>query len=157
MKAWHQALYKGFFSFLKNSGDARGLSLVEVLVSAIFVALSVVAVISATSTGVRLQVTDNDRRQARALIQSALEDRYDFRNYPTIVSNTTQTEAVTIDSRGGNPLPGVMTTTVKDVAPVTDNGCTFPAKQVTISCKWNVDPEASDSIELIKIVAQAQP
>ncbi|MBN2035745.1 MAG: hypothetical protein JW768_03295 [Chitinispirillaceae bacterium] len=136
--------------------NTQGLSLVEVLVSAIFVALSVVAVISAVSSGVRLQVTDNDRRQARALIQSVLEDRFDFRNYPTIVSNITQTETMTIDSRGGNPLQGVLTTVVTDVSPVTDNGCTFPGKQVAITCRWNVDAQAADSITLTKILAPVQ-
>jgi Tfp pilus assembly protein PilV len=157
MTAWQRTLYGKILSVYKNSGDARGLSLVEVLVSAVFVALSVVAVISSASTGVRLQVSDNDRRQARAIMQSVLEDRYDFRSYPTIVSNTTRTETVTIDSRGGNPLQGEMKTVVTDVAPITDNGCTFSAKQVTISCKWNEDQNTQDSIQLTKTIAQAQP
>lgn len=141
---------------LSKGTDAHGFSLVEVLVSAVFVALSVVAVVSAVSTGVRLQVTDNDRRQARTLVQSVFEEQYDFRNYNSIVSNTTRTETVVIDNRDGNPLQGELTTIVHDAAPGTDNGSSFPAKQVTITCRWKSDPQTADSIQLTKIVAQAQ-
>jgi type II secretory pathway pseudopilin PulG len=141
---------------LSKGTDAHGFSLVEVLVSAVFVALSVVAVVSAVSTGVRLQVTDNDRRQARTLIQSVFEEQYDFRNYNSIISNTTRTETVVIDNRDGNPLQGELTTIVRDATPGTDNGSAFPAKQVTITCTWNIDAQTADSIQLTKIVAQAQ-
>jgi hypothetical protein len=139
-----------------NGQGASGFSLVEVMVSGVFVALSVVAVISAVTTGVKLQVTDNDRRQVRAFIQSVFEERYDFRNYNAIAPNTSQTETVVVDDRNGNPLQGTMTTVTQEISPVADNGSTFPARQVTITCRWNSDGQTADSLQLSKIVAQAQ-
>lgn len=136
--------------------NAEGSSLIEVLVSAFFVAFSVIAVVSAVSSGARLQVTDNDRRQARALLQSIFEERYDFRNYNYITPGVPQTETVIIDERGGNPLLGTLSTTVLEISPATDNGTVFPAREVTLSCRWNVDPNVLDSITLTKIIAQAK-
>jgi type II secretory pathway pseudopilin PulG len=156
MKASLRTLSNGGKLLLDKDADARGFSLVEVIVSAVLVSLSVVAVVSSVSTGVRLQVTDNDRRQARTLIQSVFEEQYDFRNYNSIVPNTTHTETVIIDNRDGIPLQGELTAVVQNTTLGADNGCTFPARQVTITCRWNVDPQTVDSIQLTKIIAQAQ-
>jgi Tfp pilus assembly protein PilV len=136
--------------------EAQGFSLVEALVSALFVALSVVAVVSAVSTGARLQVTDNDRRQARALLQSIFEEQYDFRNYNYITPGAPQTETVIIDERGGNALQGTLTRSILEIAPLTDNGTTFPAREVTLTCRWHVDEHTVDSVSLTKVVAQAK-
>ncbi|MBN1128171.1 MAG: hypothetical protein JXA71_04260 [Chitinispirillaceae bacterium] len=156
MKTALGAIIKTVQPLSGKGGNAHGFSLVEVMVSAVFVALSVAAVVSAVSTGVRLQVTDNERRQARALIKSLFEEQYDFRNYQSIVPTTARTETVVIDERDGSLLQGELTTTVEDVSPATDNGCAVPARQVTLTCKWNTDPQTVDSIRLTKIVAQAQ-
>ena len=156
MKVLLQTVKKRFRLLVGTCRSERGFSMVEVLVSGVFVALSVVAVVTAVTTGVKLQVNDNDRRQARALIKSVFEEQYDFRNFNSIVSNTTRTETVVIDERGSAQLQGEMTIAVQDVTPATGNGTTFPAKQVTITCRWNTDPGILDSIRLTKIVAQAQ-
>jgi len=137
-------------------GRSSGFSLVEVMVSGVLVAFSAAAVISVVSSGARLQVTDNDRRQARTLIKSEFEEHYDFRDYSTIVSNITQTEAVVIDEREGNQLQGTLTRRVKDTSVTTSSGTTLPAINVVITCAWNTDPQSADSLTMSKIVAQAQ-
>ncbi|MBN2035125.1 MAG: hypothetical protein JW768_00150 [Chitinispirillaceae bacterium] len=130
-----------------------GYTLVETLVSGVLLVFAVTAAVAVVGTGTQLGNTDNERRQARAVLRSVFEQHYDYRDFNTIASTLDRTEQVVIDERFGTPLVGDLTHTVRTENVLTGGGTTFPVRRVVLKLKWTNIDNISDSISLSKLVA----
>jgi type II secretory pathway pseudopilin PulG len=140
----------------KKSKKNAGYSLIETLVSGMLMVFAVTAAVAVVGTGTQLGTSDNERRQARAVIRSMFEQSYDFRNFNQIPASGTTVEDVQIDERMGNPLVGQLTRTITTENVVTNSGTTCPAKKVALKLQWTSIDGTTDSITLTKMVANAQ-
>jgi type II secretory pathway pseudopilin PulG len=132
-----------------------GFTLIEVIVGAVLVSLSVIAVVSVVNTGSALERSNNDRRAARALIRSVFEQDYDLRDYNTVSGDTTFNDSVVIEERQTNSLNGNVKTRI--VAENIANGAVeVQGKAVSINCGWTAENGARDSVALTKIYARAK-
>jgi prepilin-type N-terminal cleavage/methylation domain-containing protein len=92
----------------------RGFTLVEILVAAAIVSLSVVSVVAFVRKGQEQIALDKHRRTARSIVERTIEDsQYDLYNYPNLVSGAV-TRTDTIDGRYTPPLTGTLTVSVGD-------------------------------------------
>jgi type II secretory pathway pseudopilin PulG len=140
----------------KIPGNNAGHSLVEVLVSGILLVFAVTAAVAVVGTGTQLTASDNDRRQARAVIRTVFEQSYDYRDFNVIPVNGTTTEEVLIDERMGLPLTGHLTKTVTEETIGTNSGTPLTVKKVNLSLCWTSPEGIADSISFTKIVARAR-
>lgn len=138
------------------SDKKDGFTLVEVIVAAALITVSVIAVVAVVNTGSMLERSDNDRRQARVLIRSKFEQQYDFRNINTIPHDTTIFDSVVIDEREGTPLKGFVTTVIAAENITSNNNTAIPAIRIEMNCSWTETNGVGDSIKLTKILAKAQ-
>lgn len=132
-----------------------GFTLVEVLVAAILITISVIAVVSVVNTGSVLEKSNNDRRAARAVLRSFFEQDYDLRDYTTVPGDTTFSMSIVIEERQPNPMNGNMKTRIVTDT-IVNGSLEVQGKIVTITCSW-VEPNGiGDSVALTKIYAKAQ-
>ena len=141
---------------LKKVRKNAGYTLVETLVSGMLLVFAVSAAVAVVGTGTQLGASDNERRQARAIIRSVFEQSYDFRDYNQIPGNSVTVEDVQIDDRMGNPLIGQLSRTTSTENIVTNSGTSCPVKRVTLLLSWTSADGSNESITLSKIVADAQ-
>ena len=139
----------------KNRKNA-GYTLIETLVSGMLLVFAVSGAVAVVGTGTQLGASDNERRQARAVIKSVFEQTYDYRDYNQIPDNSVTVEQVTIDERMGNPLVGQLTSTTRLENIVTNSGTSCPVKNITLLLSWTSPDGTNESITLNKIVANAQ-
>ena len=140
----------------KKSGKNAGYTLIETLVSGMLLVFAVTAAVSVVGTGTQLGTSDNERRQARAIIRSVFEQAYDYRDYNQIPGNIVTVEDVQIDERMGNPLVGQLSRTITTENFVTAAGVSCQAKRITLNLQWTSVDGITDHITLTKIVADAQ-
>jgi type II secretory pathway pseudopilin PulG len=139
----------------KNRKNA-GYTLIETLVSGMLLVFAVSGAVAVVGTGTQLGASDNERRQARAVIKSVFEQTYDYRDYNQIPDNSVTVEQVTIDERMGNPLVGQLTSTTRLENIVTNSGTSCPVKNITLLLTWTTPDGTNESITLNKMVANAQ-
>ena len=139
----------------KNRKNA-GYTLIETLVSGMLLVFAVSGAVAVVGTGTQLGASDNERRQARAVIKSVFEQTYDYRDYNQIPDNSVTVEQVTIDERMGNPLVGQLTSTTRLENIVTNSGTSCPVKNITLLLSWTSPDGTNESITLNKMVANAQ-
>jgi prepilin-type N-terminal cleavage/methylation domain-containing protein len=148
----------GAFAFLLRT--ASGFTLVEVMISAILVTICLSAVAAIVRVGTDLQVSDNNRRQARMILRSTFENEFGFRQYGTIPDSTVRDTIVDIDPGDGNVLKGELTKTTCSDSVSSVTGTRVPVKIITLSLKWNepgADSNAAErSITLYKLLAAVQ-
>lgn len=130
-----------------------GYTLVEVMVSGILMTFSISAVVAVMGTGSQLGVSDENRRQARAVVRTSFEQEYDFRNFNTIPDSMQQVDSVAINPRQGNALTGERITRVVIDSMNTDNGVGVPVKRITITLRWVDVDGAADSVFFTKLLA----
>jgi type II secretory pathway pseudopilin PulG len=124
----------------KASGIFRstaGFSLAEVLISAILVTICLAAVGVVVRVGTQLQTTDNNHRQARAILRSTFENEFCFRQYATIPDSASTNIIINIDPRDGNILQGEMTKLTASDTVTATNGTSLPVKKITLTLRWN--------------------
>jgi hypothetical protein len=143
-----------FLPHKKPDNRIAGSSLVELLVSSVLVSFAVAAVVAVVVTGMQLSTSDNDRREARSIVRSIIEQRYDYKNYSTIPETYSAANTVEIDKRDGASLTGELSERVVTSTVATDNGTNIPVREVTVVLKWSEVDGVSDSIKLIKRLAQ---
>ncbi|MCL2220466.1 MAG: hypothetical protein FWB94_11375 [Chitinispirillia bacterium] len=150
----------------------NGFTIVELLVAAVLVLISVVAVVSVVRKSADMQVNDFHHRQARTVIIQYFETSFDsFRttgysvNGVTISNNITTYQpvpemSITLDDRGGAPavpLTGKISfRVVEGTESVTLAGAgpeTVVFHEITIRVRWD-DGGMSDSVVLTKRVAE---
>jgi type II secretory pathway pseudopilin PulG len=140
----------------KKTGCNAGYTLIETLVSGVLLVFAVTAAVAVVGTGTQLGTSDNDRRQARAVIRSQFERNYDFRDFNTIPQNSSTVEDVTIDERMGTPLVGQLTRAITTENVVTNSGTACSVKRVQLTLQWMDVNGVADSITLTKLMAEAQ-
>ena len=113
----------------KKSGKNAGYTLIETLVSGMLLVFAVSAAVAVVGTGTQLGASDNERRQARAIIRSVFEQTYDFRDFNQIPASSATVEDVHIDERMGNPLIGQLSRTITAENIVTNSGTSCPVKK----------------------------
>jgi type II secretory pathway pseudopilin PulG len=133
-----------------------GYTLIETLVSGMLMVFAVTAAVAVVGTGTQLGASDNERRQARAIIRSVFEQAYDYRDFDQIPGNNVTVEEVQIDERMGNPLVGQLRHTITTGNIVTNSGTSCPVKRIALNLQWTSVDGTTDSIILTKVVANAQ-
>jgi type II secretory pathway pseudopilin PulG len=141
-------------SAIKNNS---GYTLIEVLVSGILLVFAVTAAVAVVGTGTQLGTSDNDRRQARAVVRSIFEQSYDYRDFNIIPESDTAVEDIQIDERMGNPLVGQLTRTIITETITTNSGTPLSVRRVVLSLRWASVDGTADSITLTKLIASVQP
>lgn len=128
-----------------KKSNPSGFSLVEVLVAAAVVALSLVSVVAFVRKGQEQVALDRHRRMARAIVERTLEDpAYNMINYPSLVTmNLLRTNLDTIDVHTTPPLTGSLRVKISDVDSTTYSGAlttgnvTVPYRKVTVTMAWS--------------------
>ena len=122
----------------------------ELVVSAVIMAIAVAAIVAVVRTSTGMQVTDYDRRQARAIIMNMFETRFPYNHAPfgeyefnsgtslindagalILTPNPWQDSTVVINTVGTTPLLGDMRVRV---VPEVIGG--VPTHRVDISITW---------------------
>ena len=127
----------------------RGMSLVEVLIASLVIALSVIAVVAFVRKGQDMLAIDQHRRMARGIIQRTLEnDKYQPENFNNLVT-TSATSSVVIDSEMTPQLAGSFTIAVSDSQPKVNN---HPAtyRTVTATVWWTEAGGRNDTVKIAK-------
>jgi hypothetical protein len=134
----------------------NGFSLVEALVAAALLSLSIIMIVAVIKNGRAIDINDLHRRQARAIINGVLgSPHYDYTNYVYLHANpgTKSDSTVTLDPRdGSSPLTGAL----KIQTIVVPSGGTIPfdVVKIIITVTWQ-EPEFPDSIVIEKWVTEA--
>jgi hypothetical protein len=131
-----------------------GSSLAELIVAAFLVSLSIAAVVAVIGAGSQLTASDTNRRQARSIVRSVIEEHYDCKNFSAIPENLSRIDSVEITPREGCTLRGAICERVESSTVVMDNGIEIPVRNVTVVISWNESTGTADSIKLVKKVAQ---
>ena len=136
----------------------RGYSLVEVLVAAAVVALSLIAVVAFVRKGQEMIAIEKHRAMARGIVERTLESgQYQSENYdklpapPTTVTTTTTT--VVLDA--GTNLSGSLSVSVgAQVAQV--NSVDAPYRAVTATVTWTEPGGSNETVTVAKWLADVK-
>jgi hypothetical protein len=118
---------------------SEGFSLVEVLVAAFIVALSIISVAAFIRKGNDMIALDKHRREARAAVERTIENPlYQRANYPNLFQNTLS-QTIPIDPDFAT-FQGTLTVTIGNE--LTDVGINAgankpPYRTITVSVTWN--------------------
>lgn len=137
----------------KKLKSKNGVTLVELLVAAGVLSIAIIAIIAVITKGRELQVADNHRRQARAVIDSLMENKYDDRYFDTI----------SVDTISNNHTLGTgFTATITQEVVRRDtnitiglNTSTIPRKIILIKVRWN-EASGPDSIQIQKQITDVR-
>ncbi|MBN1982872.1 MAG: type II secretion system protein [Chitinivibrionales bacterium] len=135
-----------------TTSSCSGYSLVELLVAAVILTLIIAVVVASIRKGSEIDVADNYRRQARALIINLMETDFNHRNF-----NTLQQENVTIpvslSNQNGHQIGAtIQRSVVGNFMVVT--GTTFPVWEIDITVRWPIPavPNQNEMITLRKVI-----
>jgi prepilin-type N-terminal cleavage/methylation domain-containing protein len=135
----------------------RGFSLVEVLVAAAVIALSLFAVVAVVRKGQDMIAIEKHRGMARGIIEQTLEKppyQPEYYNSLTTISSPTATNVI-IDP-GMNPnLQGSLTVAV-GAEVTTVNSVTAPYRAVTATVTWTESGSPSQTVTITKWLADVQ-
>ncbi|MBN2036990.1 MAG: type II secretion system protein [Chitinispirillaceae bacterium] len=113
----------------------RGFTLVEILVAAVVISLSLFATIAMVRKAQELTSLDRHRRAARAIIERTLETPTYTRDAYYGLAAGTQNQNVLIDKR--NNLQGTLTVTVGNEQNINGAmGIAIPHKRITMTVTW---------------------
>lgn len=130
----------------------QGFTLVELLVAAVILTVTIVAVVSMVRKSREIQLADKHHQEVRAILNAQFEQQYGYKQFASIpVKDTTKT--VTIDNRNGNPLMGTLYVSVDSNGEMA-SGTMVPLKKVTLSLAWDESENERDSLILTKWVAE---
>lgn len=132
----------------------RGFSLVEVLVAAVIVALSVVSVVGFVRKGQEQVAIDKHRRMARAVIERQFQQlKYSPANYPNLLLNTSSTLSPSPVIDAALSITGTLTTTISVEQTKTVNSIAIPYCDVTMTMSWTELGGRSETITIDKWIA----
>ena len=128
----------------------KGYSLVEVLVAAAIITLSLVAVVAFVRKGQEMIVVQKHRAMARGIVEKKLEQRpFQPDNYSEIPNPFTTTDSSVIIDSGTTPnLQGTLTVSVSNPK-VTATGA-VPYRAVTATVTWTEPGGGNDTVTVTK-------
>lgn len=132
-----------------------GFTLVEVLISAVIMALSVIAIVTVIRKSWDINIDNLHRRQARTIIINHLElSDNQYSNFSTLcaaccANGCNSTETVTIDKN----LTGILNINVTSNNSLVIDGITIPLLIVTVKLKWQ-EMDYMDSVSVEKWLTQ---
>jgi prepilin-type N-terminal cleavage/methylation domain-containing protein len=130
----------------------KGYSLVEVLVAAAIITLSLVAVVAFVRKGQEMITVQKHRAMARGIVQRTLESgQYQSENYKNLPAQpaTPTTTNVVIDAETNPNIPGSLTVTVGDEHPKVNNRAT-PYRAVTVTVTWTEPGGSNETVSVEK-------
>jgi prepilin-type N-terminal cleavage/methylation domain-containing protein len=130
--------------------NARGFSLIEVLVAAGVVSLSLVSTVAFIRKGQELLMVDKHRRMARAIIGRTLESqpyRAEFYNNLVTTAPSPSATGVVIDAETSPALNGFLTVTVSDEQAGV-NGHAAAHRIVTARVTWTEPGGNKDTVSI---------
>ncbi|MBN1758179.1 MAG: type II secretion system protein [Chitinispirillaceae bacterium] len=143
----------------KHVHDTGGFSLVELLVAAAILGIAIFAIVGIVRKSRDIQVVDQHRQEARALLNTIFEREYGAGKYQTVEEITDDTSTVTIDPHtDGNPLTGVLhTTVIENTGFTTTDGTVVPIKMITLTLEWDGLYEGEkETVTMTKWIAEGQ-
>ena len=145
-------------SMLKK--DQAGFTIVEVLVAAVILSLSVVGTVAMVRKSQDMISQDKNRRAARGFIVKTLEQSsFEPENYAALTTSTT-TQSVSINAAAS--INGTLITEISDEQTQTGASNTFgvavdiPYREITVTVKWNETGDKKDSVQVWKRIANVQ-
>jgi hypothetical protein len=129
---------------------ASGLSLVEVLVAAGIITLSLLSTVAFIRKGQEFLTVDKHRRMARSIIERTLENApYQVENYNNLVTTVSPPPAtdVIIDPETNPHLHGSLTVTVSDEQAGV-SGHAAPHRVATASVTWTEPWGGKDTVSI---------
>ncbi|MFW5813351.1 MAG: prepilin-type N-terminal cleavage/methylation domain-containing protein [Fibrobacterota bacterium] len=139
-------------SVRKTSPGRDGFTLVELLTSAVILAIAVAAIVAVVRKGREMQIIDYHRRQARVEIQQTFESLYDYRKYPG--PDLLAGDSVVIDERQEGVLKARRRTVVTDDT-VNISGSDVPVRKITVTLNWREIDGSDESVSLSKWISDA--
>jgi len=132
-------------------GDRRsdGFSLVEVLVAATILGITVIAIVAMVQKSGDLRAEGERRAAARTFIATKFEAEYGNERYAVVTVPPNNPDTVSFGNPAeGKNYPGILHTTI------TTAGGAIPYKEVTLSLDWNNPDDSRDTIALTKWLVQ---
>jgi prepilin-type N-terminal cleavage/methylation domain-containing protein len=165
-QSWHNGDYKYLdinillhLKDFKMKTNKKGFSLVEVLIAAAIISLSMFAIVGMVRKSQELTSIDQQRRVAKFVIAKNLESvMFQQISFPNLqaIQGTTLSQQIKMDSLPGRALYGNLETRVGSVDSIRGNGGVFiPFIDVESSVIWTVFPENTE--EKITIVKRISP
>jgi prepilin-type N-terminal cleavage/methylation domain-containing protein len=142
---------------MKQRND-HGFSLVEVLVAAGVIALSLLSTVAFIRKGQEFLAVDKHRRMARSIIERTLEVApYQVENYNNLVATTSPPPAtdVVIDAETNPNLHGSLTVTVSDEQAGV-SGQVVPYRVVTAKVIWTEPAGGNDTVTIEQWLSNIQ-
>jgi type II secretory pathway pseudopilin PulG len=139
----------------------KGFTLVEMLVSASVLAISIVSIVAVVRKGQELSNTDSHRRAAATIIASKFENStYNFLNYNNLTAGTTNSTVI-IDPRGTgatDDLTGNLAINIGAQQTMTGTSLiSVQYKIITMTVTWTEPGDAAQgSVSLTKWITIAQ-
>jgi prepilin-type N-terminal cleavage/methylation domain-containing protein len=143
----------------KCQSAMKGFSLVEVLVAAAIISLSMFAIVGMVRKSQELNSVDQQRRVAKFIVAKNLESvMFQQISFPNLqaIQGTTISENIKMDSLSGQALYGDLETYINPTDSIRGNGGVFiPYIDVESSVSWKVFPENTE--EKITIIKRISP
>ena len=133
----------------------KGYSLIEVLVAAAVITLSLIAMVAFVRKGHEMIAVQKHRAMARGFVQRQLENppyQPEYYNTLTTISSPPPSDVV-LDT--GINLHGSLTVTVNDEQP-NINGINAPHRAVTAAVVWTEPGGNNDTVRITKLLTDVQ-
>ncbi len=127
-----------------------GSSLIELLIAVSILSLALIMIVTVITKGRELQVSDKHYREARAIIESLMETKYDDRNYFFNTVGNTIDNTYSIDNTFLATLTKMIVANNVTITPNTS--VTFPTKEITLSIQWAEADGKQNTLTLKKII-----
>lgn len=136
----------------KRIFNRQGFSIIELLVAATILSVTIVAVVSMVRKSQEIQLAEKHHQEVRAILNAQFEQLYGYKQFASIAVKDT-VKSVVIDNRNGSPLTGTLYVSIDSNGEMA-SGTLVPVKKVSLSVAWDEAENERDSLILTKWVAE---